>query len=113
MFPAISRELKAGALLACLCALAPSCGQPTPTPAGGSINIIASSLLATPTTWVRVTLQTPTVLSDPLTIPLMVKGDQAVVFGNRGRCLVSMIFARVGSGYLCLQFPGQPALQPG
>jgi hypothetical protein len=82
-FPAISRELKAEALVACLCALAPSCGQTASTPAGGSINIIASSLVATPITLVRVTLQSPTVLSNPLTIPLMVKADLAsTIFKN-------------------------------
>jgi hypothetical protein len=79
--PAIARELKAGALLACLWALAPAC-EPS-APSGGNINIIARSLSATPATWVRCTLQSPTVLSKPLTIPLLVKGDQAsTVFKN-------------------------------
>lgn len=79
--PAISRALEAGALLACLCALAPACEPPAPT--GGNINIIARSLSATPATWVRCTLQSPTVLSKPLTIPLLVKGEQAsTVFKN-------------------------------
>ena len=79
--PAIARELKAGALLACLWALAPACEPPAP--GGGNINIIARSLSATPATWVRCTLQSPTVLSKPLTIPLLAKGDQAsTVFKN-------------------------------
>jgi hypothetical protein len=79
--PAISRALKAGALLACLCALVPACGGLGPkSPVGGHINIIARSLRATPTTWVRFTLQSPTVLDNPLTIPMLVEGDQSSTF---------------------------------
>jgi len=79
--PAIPRALRAGALVVCLCALAPACEPPGPT--GGNVNIIARSLRSTPTTWVRFTLQSPTVLSKPLTIPLLVKSDQAsTIFKN-------------------------------
>jgi len=81
--PAALRILKAGAWLACLYALAFACGRPASTPAVGNINIIARSLSATPTTRVVFTLQSPTVLSKPLTIPLLVNGDQAsTVFRN-------------------------------
>ena len=79
--PAISRALKAGALLACLCALVPTCGGLGPkSPSGGHLNIIARSLRATPTIWVRFTLQSPTVLDNPLTIPMLVQGDQSSTF---------------------------------
>jgi hypothetical protein len=72
----ISRALKAGALLAWLCALPSACGE-SPGPTGGNINIVAHSLHATSATWVHFTLQSPTVLSRPLTIPLLMNGDQA------------------------------------
>ena len=75
--PAILRVQKAGVFLACLCALAPACGRPASIPAVGNINIIARSLRATPTTWLRFTLQSPTVLGKPLTIPLLVSGDES------------------------------------
>jgi hypothetical protein len=65
-----SRALKAGALLAWLCALPSACGE-SPGPTGGNIKIVAHSLHATLTTWVHFTLQSPTVLSRPLTIPLL------------------------------------------
>jgi len=79
--PAMSRALKAGALVACLYALVPACGGLGPkSPAVGHINIIARSLRATPTTWVRFTLQSPTALGNPLTIPMMVQGDQSSTF---------------------------------
>jgi hypothetical protein len=78
---AILRAPMAGALLVCLCALAPACESPEPT--GGNINIIARSLRSTSTTWVHFTLQSPTVLSKPLTIPLLVESDQAsTIFKN-------------------------------
>jgi hypothetical protein len=78
---AILRVLKAGALLVCLCTLPPACEPPGPT--GGDINIIARSLRSTPTTLVRFTLQSPSVLSKPLIIPLVVKSDQdSTIFKN-------------------------------
>ena len=71
----------AGALLACLCMLPSACDSPGPT--GGNIKIVAHSLGAASATWVHFTLQSPTVLSKPLVIPLLVKGDQtSTVFQN-------------------------------
>ncbi len=69
----IARALRGGILLAGLCAPISACESPGPT--SGNISIIAHSLKGSSTTWVHFTLQSPTALSRPLTLPLLMKGD--------------------------------------
>jgi len=73
---AAPRRLRAPTLLAWVVALALGCGSPAPSSAVGNIYVLARSLLATPTTSLRLAVQSSSVLANPLKVPVMVSADE-------------------------------------